>query len=895
MGHGPLVTLFTMALALVAPGPAKASRQLQEGTVAEGAVGAAVYVEAESGEALDGDVQNSLSLQAIEAASISDENQATYVTMNTTDANGLAQFNVFFSAPGIVSGGTATNMAVELSVLVAEGPAGHWAVDMYDYSTNTWTGVGVLASAGDSWSLVSLAVPGSDLTVYVVATQWGDQMLARVYNNDSSDQLVAYMDLAQIIATSDGVPNTPAPTVEPTPSPALPISQPPVIVGSQQRWAAFAQFVPDWLEFRAKRNNEVCDALEECRTDPACCDPDPDHKPECGNGFCEEGETRLDCPQDCTHHNSVCGNGICETIGNQDIVDSLGGTTYHVNMYENEYNCPVDCPKDNPDPNLDVTSDVTGSCFMRDEECDNLCGDGICTGTDTCESCPRDCGECLPVAGDGVCSYPFESAGVGDCDGSSITNFATYDGEDYATIDNAEALDGVFDDLSCSLTPQKVPAGWRLADWDEEVAFHLIMTVGTKFDTGCLVFDEGNAASTTDGLQGDSETSCGVIPIVRYNGNKYAVDRENCASRLMIQRIKASGSKTCPSCGNGGFCNTLTGKCACYGPWTGPTCERAIGDFSVPEAASSWYQPVLGTAWEWQIDGKPIPGGNGPGSLYDVELYDIDYSYSSAVIADLQRKGKKVMCYVSAGTSEDFRDDINLFPEAVKGGIVSFGEGDTFPDEKWLDLRRLDLVAPIMLERLDIMQAKGCDAVEWDNADLPVHDLGLNAGEVSLSVQIAYNAWIAAQTHARGMGVAMKNNNEAAAFHVDDYDMVVNEECWINGNCNNYWPWIKADKPILNTEYFTARCMYCTQANLMDLSTIKKVPDLTSCRADCKSSFDSTPCDAASMNDVLSYPIDWTVGTGAEMNEDWCPMTLNTAADECPATRFYVCDPEVGY
>ena len=55
-----------------------------------------------------------------------------------------------------------------------------------------------------------------------------------------------------------------------------------------------------------------------------------------------------------------------------------------------------------------------------------------------------------------------------------------------------------------------------------------------------------------------------------------------------------------------------------------------------------------------------------------------------------------------------------------------------------------------------------------------------------MSVQIAYNAWIAAQTHARGMGVAMKNNNEAAAFHVEDYDMVVNEECWINGNCSNY-------------------------------------------------------------------------------------------------------------
>lgn len=27
------------------------------------------------------------------------------------------------------------------------------------------------------------------------------------------------------------------------------------------------------------------------------------------------------------------------------------------------------------------------------------------------------------------------------------------------------------------------------------------MTLGARFDTGCLVFDEGNAASTTDGLQ----------------------------------------------------------------------------------------------------------------------------------------------------------------------------------------------------------------------------------------------------------------------------------------------------------------------------------------------------------------------------------------------------------
>lgn len=53
-----------------------------------------------------------------------------------------------------------------------------------------------------------------------------------------------------------------------------------------------------------------------------------------------------------------------------------------------------------------------------------------------------------------------------------------------------------------------------------------------------------------------------------------------------------------------GFCNSLTGKCACLGMWTGPTFERALGDFSVSAAAGNWYQPSLGTTCERQIDGK---------------------------------------------------------------------------------------------------------------------------------------------------------------------------------------------------------------------------------------------------------------------------------------------------
>lgn len=51
--------------------------------------------------------------------------------------------------------------------------------------------------------------------------------------------------------------------------------------------------------------------------------------------------------------------------------------------------------------------------------------------------------------------------------------------------------------------------------------------------------------------QGDNETDYGVIPIVRYNGNEYAIADENCSARLMNQRIKVLGTKTCPTCSNG--------------------------------------------------------------------------------------------------------------------------------------------------------------------------------------------------------------------------------------------------------------------------------------------------------------------------------------------------------
>ena len=42
--------------------------------------------------------------------------------------------------------------------------------------------------------------------------------------------------------------------------------------------------------------------------------------------------------------------------------------------------------------------------------------------------------------------------------------------EDYASIEDSDPLDGDYTDASCTSSPLSVPAGWRLADWDADIA-----------------------------------------------------------------------------------------------------------------------------------------------------------------------------------------------------------------------------------------------------------------------------------------------------------------------------------------------------------------------------------------------------------------------------------------
>jgi hypothetical protein len=205
-----------------------------------------------------------------------------------------------------------------------------------------------------------------------------------------------------------------------------------------------------------------------------------------------------------------------------------------------------------------------------------------------------------------------------------------------------------------------------------------------------------------------------------------------------------------------------------------------------PITVGNWYRPSILVTWQWQLQGNI-------NTSYSVEMYDIDlFDSPLTTIQELQSAGKKVICYFSAGSYEDFREDKDKFQPEELGNKL-----DAWSDESWLDIRSKN-VHSIMLERLDLSKQKGCDGVEPDNMDGYINDSGFN---LTASDQIAYNRFIANEAHKRGLSVGLKNDLDQINELVDYYDFSLNEQCFEHNECYAVAPFINKEKPVLNVEY----------------------------------------------------------------------------------------------
>ena len=238
-----------------------------------------------------------------------------------------------------------------------------------------------------------------------------------------------------------------------------------------------------------------------------------------------------------------------------------------------------------------------------------------------------------------------------------------------------------------------------------------------------------------------------------------------------------------------------------------------------PLPITTWWKPKAGLSWQWQLSGTL-------NNEYDVDVYDIDLSDTSAAqIASLHAQGRKVICYFSAGSYENWRDDADNFPASVLGKKL-----DGWAGEKWLDIASYSEFADIMTARLDVAVQKGCDGVESDNIDGYQNNTGFS---ISATDQIVYNIWLAEEAHARGLAIGLKNDIDQISTLVPFFDFAVNEQCYEYDECTALNLFITADKPVFGVEYELSTSKFCTKANKAGFSFLKMDWDLDGTRISC--------------------------------------------------------------
>ncbi|MGW3560678.1 endo alpha-1,4 polygalactosaminidase [Streptomyces sp. NPDC000963] len=251
-----------------------------------------------------------------------------------------------------------------------------------------------------------------------------------------------------------------------------------------------------------------------------------------------------------------------------------------------------------------------------------------------------------------------------------------------------------------------------------------------------------------------------------------------------------------------------------------PTTTRPAPDRTPtrPPASGARWRPRPGLSWQWQLDGRVDPS-------VDVPVYDIDgFENSAADVARLHRDGRKVICYVNVGAWEDYRPDRDAFPESVLGGP------NGWHGERWLDIRRVDVLRPLMERRFDMCRDKGFDAVEPDLVEGYGNDTGF---PLTADDQLRYNRVIADIAHERGLAVGLKNDLPQIPRLVDHFDFAVNEECAQFDECGLLEPFIAAGKAVFHVEYEEPPSRFCPRSRSLRLSSMLKNPELDVWRKPC--------------------------------------------------------------
>jgi hypothetical protein len=242
---------------------------------------------------------------------------------------------------------------------------------------------------------------------------------------------------------------------------------------------------------------------------------------------------------------------------------------------------------------------------------------------------------------------------------------------------------------------------------------------------------------------------------------------------------------------------------------------------SRPATAQSpdWWDPPAGLTFQYQLQGTVD-------TSVDAEVYDIDlFDSRPALVQKLHDDGRRVICYMSAGSWERWRPDANDFPRRIRGRGL-----DGWPGEKWLDVRKLGVLGPLMEARLDRCVRKGFDAVDFDNMDGYTQDSGF---DITKAEQIEYIEFLADAAHDRGLAAGLKNLPQLTTRLEPMFDFSVVEQCFFYRECGAFSIFVENDKPVFEVEYDMERSEFCDRAITLGFAAMRKHLSLRAWRRPC--------------------------------------------------------------
>ena len=234
------------------------------------------------------------------------------------------------------------------------------------------------------------------------------------------------------------------------------------------------------------------------------------------------------------------------------------------------------------------------------------------------------------------------------------------------------------------------------------------------------------------------------------------------------------------------------------------------------------WQPKPGTTFQWQLN-EPIDLSIAA-DVYDLDLFETN----PETIQKLHQNGRKVIGYSSIGAWENWRPDRQQFPKEIIGKDYEGWSG-----EKWLDIRAIDTLAPIVRARLDLLKSKGFDAIEPDNIDGYEADTGFPLTQAD---QLRFNKWLAKEAHDRGLSIGLKNSHELASALQADFDWALTEDAFVQGWASAMSDFIKAGKAVFMTEYTdtnTSLELFCPTAHSLGYTGVLKHRSLDAWRKIC--------------------------------------------------------------